>query len=315
MSYGDLITRSWTIFWRYRYLWLLGALGGGMGTANGFGGRIGNVGPPPGEVNRWVSDHAGLLIGLGILAFLVFLVYLFVLVNIALGALVRAAAEHDAERPFGLGVAWQAGLHTFLRVLGLRVVAALCAIAGLAVFAAAGFLVIALGIASANDRLGGGVALAILIGIALIGILIIVSIAYSLVVTLATIALVLEQRGIFSSFGRGIRLLSDRMGRVLLIWLLSIPISIVIGVAIGVLAVILALPLLAVGFGVYAGLGTQAALTAGLVLAVLFGILVVLLSGAAQSYLTIYWTLAFRRLELDAPRVPAYAYGQPPTPA
>lgn len=321
MPYGELITRSWTIFWRHRYLWLLGALGGSLGGGSGFSGNFGGggggggAGPGSPELGRWISDNLGLLIGLGVLVFLLFLVYVLVVASIAVGALVRAAAEHDAERPFGLGPAWQAGLQIWLRVLGLRVVAGLCFLAVALVFTAAVVLLVLFGVASANSRQGGGVALAVLLGIGLAAIFIVAAIAYSLVVMLATISLVLEQRGIFASFFRGFRLFFNRLGRVLLVWLISIPLSIVIGIATAVAAAVVAVPLVLIGVAVYAGLGLSAALTVAVVLLLLFTIGAIALSGAAQSYLTVYWTLAFRRLELDAPPVPAFAYGQPPTPA
>lgn len=320
MPYGDVIARSWTIFWRYRYVWLLGALGGAFGNTCGTTGFSSNYSDfrrnSPTVLGQWFNDNAGLLIALAVILGLLLLVYALVLGSIAAGALVRAAAEHDAERPFGLGSAWQAGLRTFLPVLGLRIVAFLCFVPVLVVFGALFFSLVAIGVASASNGQGGGVALAILVGIVGLGVFFLGAIAYSLVVTLATIALVLEQRGVFSALGRGFGLFFHRIGRVLVVWLIAIPISIVAAVVVWFGSLVYGIPLLIVGVATFAGLGSQGGLTAAAVLFVLFLLATTLLSGAVQSFFTIYWTVAFRRLELDTPPIPAYApYGPPPTPA
>jgi hypothetical protein len=320
MPYGDVITRSWTIFWRHRYVWLLGALGGAFGStcgSPGFSGNFSDFGRNgPNAMNQWFMDHAGFLIAVGVTLGLLLLVYVLVVGSIAAGALVRAAAEHDAERPFDLGQAWQAGLRTFLPVLGLRIVAFLCFLLVLLVFGALVFILVALGIASVNSGRGGGVALVILAGIVVLGSFVLVAIAFQLVVTLSTLALVLEQRGVLSALGRGIALFIHRMGRVLIVWLIAIPISIVVAVAVYSVTLILGIPLLLIGVATFTGLGVDIGLTVAILLVVLFSIATVLLSGAVQSYFTIYWTVAFRRLELEAPPMSAYApYGPPPAPA
>src|SRR6266550_8455485 len=133
MRYGEVVERSLLVFWRHRYLWLLGALGGGESVGGGFG-NFGVAGQGPGgtsdtgtgslpdqlstQFGQWFLADLPLLGALlGLLA--LFLVAYFFLSCVSVGATVRAAAEHDAERPFGLGLAWRAGRQTFLPILGL----------------------------------------------------------------------------------------------------------------------------------------------------------------------------------------------------
>src|SRR5947209_6278765 len=142
MRYGEVVERSLLVFWRHRYLWLLGALGGGESVAGGFG-NFGAAGQGPGggsdngagglpdqfsaQFGQWFGGSLPLLGAL--LALLgLFLVAYFLLSCLATGATVRAAAEHDAERPFGLGLAWQAGRQSFLPILGLRLLGLLIAL-------------------------------------------------------------------------------------------------------------------------------------------------------------------------------------------
>jgi hypothetical protein len=312
MQYGELITRAWTIVWRHRYLWLLGALGGGeAGTSFGGFGNVGNganFGGGRGQVGQWAQQALPLLFGLGIVLVIVAIAY-FLISCVATGALVRAAAEHDAERPFGLRTAWQVGTRTFAPILGLRLLA--LAIVFVVAIVLTGLVLAGVASLSGGSAVLGGLAIGlfVLLAIALIP----AAIALSLVFTLATRAIVLEERRVLDALGRGVSLLSARLGRVLLVWLLGLLLGLAVGVLTGIAVAVAAIPLALVGVIVYAGFGTGAALTTGIPLVLMFTLAAIAVSGAAGSYISTYWTLAFRRLELDAPPAPTYAY--PPTPA
>lgn len=308
MRYGEVVSRSFDIFWRHRYLWLLGALGGAEGARPSYVGNVGNVfgnvrqGGPPSQLGQWLTDALPLLVVLGALVVLFVLAY-FIVSCVATGALVWAAAEHDAERPFGLSLAWRAGLRTFGSILGLRLLVLLL---GLAALAIDGGLFVAGAVSAMNDQVTSAAAAFILGGMLLL-LLIPVAIAVSIVFVLAVRAIVLEQLGLWPALGRGVQLLSARLGRVLLVWLLGIALGLGVSLAVGVVVTFVALPFVAVAGIGYAVGGVTGLLNAGSVLLVIFIIAAVLLGGAAGSYLSIYWTLAFRRLEIDQPR-PAYAY-------
>src|SRR5436189_777102 len=122
MRYGELLTRSFFITWRHRYLWFLalfaGEAGGGSGGSGGnfgnagagFGnsGRTGGYGPAPpnpaeiqAAVSSWFSENLGLVVAIAVIVFVLALA-LFLFSCVAQPALVRASAEHDADRPYGL---------------------------------------------------------------------------------------------------------------------------------------------------------------------------------------------------------------------
>src|SRR5207245_7134959 len=63
------------------------------------------------QVTTWVSEHVGLIVFL-IVLWVVLAVAFFILAAVCEGATVRAAAEHDAARPFGLGTPWPTGVAT-----------------------------------------------------------------------------------------------------------------------------------------------------------------------------------------------------------
>jgi hypothetical protein len=315
MRYGEVIERSLSIFWRRRYLWLLGALGGGEASGGGGFGNFGFSGQGTAGGSQasseatnlfihWFTTNLVLLLLLTALLLIFFLGY-FLLSCVTTGATIRAAAEHDAERPFDLRLAWQAGLQTFLPVLGLRLLGLLAVLLGAALIGA----VFAFGVYSAVSQHPAGVVTAFAAGLVLIPTLVVLAIVLSLVWTIAVRSVVLERRGVFDSLSRGFHLFTHRLGRVLLLFLIAIAIGIVIGIATGIAAVLVALPFIAALAAFYATGGLEPTLTAGVVLLVLYSVGVVILNGAVGSFLTTYWTLAFRRLDLDP--LP-YAPIQPP---
>src|SRR5437016_9101677 len=122
MQYGQLISRSLSIVWRRRYLWLLAILGGadvggGFGTSfpnpstfrgGAPGATTAGGGVMPAPAGQFLVDYSGLVVAIVAIALVVALGW-FLLSCVTTGALIRASAEHDAERPFALGSAWRAG--------------------------------------------------------------------------------------------------------------------------------------------------------------------------------------------------------------
>ena len=316
MPYGEIVSRSFSIFWRHKYLWLLGALGGGE-TAYGsnFGNLGGNAftgsGNPGGGGNgpdvaavfgHWVVQNIGLIAVLVALVLVFFIIYFFVSC-VAMPATVRAAAEHDADRPFDFRLAWRAGVSAFLSVLGLRLLTLLVVLAVLIIL----ILLVALGIGFAASGQGGGVVLAIALGILLVLAFIPFSIGLGLTVSLAIRAVVLEERGMFAALRRGFQLFTSRLGRVLLLWLIQFGLALALGVVLNLLSLVLLLPLAALlALAYFSGGGIEGLLTAGAIALAVYVIGVIVLGGAAGSFMTTYWTLGFRRLEVETPRYPAY---------
>src|SRR5215471_12517334 len=204
MQYGEPVNRAFAIAWRFKYLWLLAVLGGADVGAGGysFNLSLNNVfaspsgGGEPAPV-QYLQDHPGLIV-VGVVLALVFAVAWLLLSTVTTGALVRAGAEHDAERPFGLALAWRAGLATFWPVLGLRLLALLYSLLAVALIGA----LIALGIVTGVANQFTALAVVIVVGVLIVLALIPVSIVVGLVLTLAVRALVLEQRGVGAALGR-----------------------------------------------------------------------------------------------------------------
>lgn len=317
MPYWQIVTRSFSIAWRHRYLWLLALFAGESGGASfnysqpqTF--RANANGNPPDfngaaqQVSSWLANNVGFILVAA--ALLVVLTIAFFVFGAACeGALVRASAEHDAERPFDLGVAWRCGVATLGTIIRFRLLVLLLA---LPVFIVVLALVISVLGAFVGKNYGAGVGL-ILVGLVVLLVSIPYGIYLSFLSRLGTRAAILEQLAAIPALRRANRLIWGRLGRVLLVWLLEIAVGIAVGIVVGIVLAVIAIPLFIAGAAAYASGSGTLWLVIGLGLVVLLP--VTLIIGAffsAQD--STYWTLAFRRLELDQP--PAYYYGYQPPP-
>lgn len=306
MNFGQVIERTFPILLRYRYLLLLAALGGGE-----FGGAsFSTPGFQSSGTDRGgAAVDPGVVLGaLGALLALVAIVAVawFVLSLVTTPALIRAAAEHDAERPFGLGPALRSGLQSAWKVFVLRLLMALAVVlvlvvASLPILGPAVYLVQHAGDEDPGRGLAamiGGIVVSIFLFVLLA---LLVLLPLGVVVELALRSVVLELTGPLQALGRGFRLLTHRFGRVALTWLISVGFGLAAGLAAGVVTTPLVLLL---SLGSTALLGGAGAGTAGLLLAIagsaLLFVLVVGVNGVLGSFFSVYWTLAFRRLDLQA---------------
>jgi hypothetical protein len=323
MQYGDLITRSLSIVWRHPYLWALAILGGADVGSVGFNGSYGRLNPATGngtgggsaadaaqQVVQFLQDDLGVVVAV-VAAVLILAVAWLLLSSVTTGALVRASAEHDADRPFRFGLAWRTGLGSFWSILGLKLMGLLF---GFAVVVAIGLLVL-LGALSFGAGAGGALAAVVIAGALFVVALIPFGILVGILLILATRSVVLEQQGAGAALSRALQLMRRRFGRTLLVWLLQVGLSLGAGLAalipLGLLVVVLGV----LTAGAAAGGGLGAALVVGISALLVVVAAALVLAGLTGSYFSTYWTLAFRRLDLDLPPQPAWpAPSYPPQP-
>jgi len=326
MNYGALIERAGRMILRHRYLWLLGLLGGGeaFSAPTGFPGSFGgplpgsNVprsgvyyfGPSPApfsgqggsvDMGSFFSDHPGavaaIIVGV-LLLFVIGALFFFFLGPVSTGGLVRAAVEHDDGRAFAFGQAWQAGLRTFWRVLGLRLLEIVVLLFALRI----------LGIVALISLAASGFTAGSFGSLGLVFVLIIlVSVATQVVFTLAVRAAVMDDRSITQALESSIALVRRRLGPVALVWVISIAISIGIAIALFVALAIIAIPFVLLGVITYAA---GAGIGIPLVLGILVAVVVLLVAvGGSSAFVSVLWTLAYRRFEGEPASAVAPAAG------
>jgi hypothetical protein len=201
-------------------------------------------------------------------------------------------------------MAWQAGRATMGAMIRFRLLVIALALPVLIVF-----VLLAIGLVAAiTGNNGAAIAVVVLIGVLFLLAAIVYAVALAFVERLGARAVVLEQIGAAAALGRGYTLLRKRLGRVLLVWLLSVAVGIALGICVAIVGAILVLPAGVIAFGAYASGSSAWWLVIVLAAVILLPIFLVISAFlAAQS--STYWTLAFRRLEIDQA---AYAYGSPP---
>jgi hypothetical protein len=301
MPYWQNVTRSFRIAWDRKYLWLLALFSGeGGGAGYNYSQRTtGSTNQPPDvaavqqQVTAWVGGHIALLVVLAVV-WLIFVVAFFLLAAVCEGATIRASAEHDAERPFGLGLAWRIGVHTMWAIVRFRL---LLLALNLPIFLLIGGWLVGLLLAVANHN-GGAVVPLVFSGLLLLVVWFVYGTYLFFLDRLGTRSLVLEQLMAIPAIARANRLLFKRLGRTLVVWLLSIGVALVIGIALACVVALVVAPFAALATLAGSG-GSGVALIVAVVLAIIFIPIAVVISGFFAAQGSTYWTLAFRRLDID----------------
>jgi hypothetical protein len=310
MPYWQIVTRSFRIAWDHRYLWLLALFSGeGGGASYSYSQRTtGSTYQTTDvaaqqilqQVTTWITNHAALLITLAVV-WLIVVIAFFILAAVCEGATIRASAEHDAERPFGLGMAWRTGVHTMWVIARFRL---LLLALNLPLLLLIGGWVFALLVALVNHNLGA-VAPLIFTALLLLVVWFVFGTYLFFLDRLGTRAVILEELKAIPAIGRAHRLLLKRLGRTLLVWLLSIGVALVVGIAVACVGALIVVPFVTVAALAGSG-GSGAGLILAAVIAIIFVPVLVVVYGFVAAVMSTYWTLAFRRLDLDY--APAYAY-------
>ena len=313
MDYGVLIRRSWSITWRYRFLWVLGLFAatsvGSCSPSSGNGGVQYQLGP--GDLGRISPDleraFGGAtfermllpnwqLILIGV-ALVLLLVLAFLIVSlIAQGSMAAATGDLSMNRPASLGAAWGSGLRLFWRYLALwALLIGVGILVVLALVVAAGLLVALASIAGEGPRVAfivvGG-----LLGLLLLLIAIPVLIAVSVLVGFAQRAIALEDTGPLAALEAGLRLLRNNLGTSAIAWLINLGLSIGAGIAIGVGFVVLLIPLGGVTLILFRTVGVTVASVSYAVLAFLLVIAGSwVLAAIANTFFWNYWTMIYLR--------------------
>jgi hypothetical protein len=313
MPYWQNVTRSFRIAWDHKYLWLLAFFSGEGGAASyNYSQRTtGSTTQPPNvtaiqqQVATWVSGHIALLVTLAVV-WLIFVVAFFLLAAVCEGATIRASAEHDAERPFGLGLAWRIGVRTMWTIVRFRLLL-LALNLPLLLLIAGWFVGLLLAVVNHNSV---AVVPLVFTGLLLLVVWFVYGTYLFFLDRLGTRALMLEQLMAVPAVGRANRLLFKRLGRTILVWLLSIAVALVIGIALACVVALVVAPFAALAALAGSG-GSGIALFVAVVLAIIFIPIAVVVAGFFAAQGSTYWTLAFRRLDIDyaptypvAPQVP-----------
>jgi len=315
MNYGDILSRSWRIVWKYKFMILLGflaALGSGMNTGSNFNYTADSSDfqnfpftnwpgtmPDPSQVMAVIG---ALAVGLGCLALIVGIA-LWILRLTAEAGLIDAASRLDAGQKVTFGEAMRAGWGKIWSLLGLGllmfgIVAAIILVVVL-IFGVSIGGTVAGGIAAGEDMAGLFTAL----GAGLVGLLCCVICGIALLALVLTViyifaqrAIVLEDRGVFDAISRGWEIIRANLGEVIILLIIFM----FLGFVVSAIVALVSLPLAALSFGPGAWrLFSGASLgPLEIILMVVGGLAWIVIVAAIRSFYTAFsssaYTLAFQ---------------------
>lgn len=303
MDYQRILTRALAISWRHKYLWLLALFAGeattisysfqtGSGSKQSYGKESSQAAFT--HFTNWASAHTATLWTAGITLALLG-VALFLVSAVANGALVKGAAEHDAERPFGLGQAWSAGVQSFGPVLRLKIFA-------LIVYSSLAIIIGGLGVMTFVFGFTGAGAPAVATG--LLGVILLLAaipffVVFGVAMLLGVRAIVLDGKGASDGLRTAVNLIRRRFGRVALFWLLVAIAGIVASFLVGLALVFAALPIIALTAAAYFASGWLLAIATGLGFGAAWLIVVITFAGGVKAFTSTCWTVAYTRFDLQ----------------
>jgi hypothetical protein len=254
MDYGKLISRAWEIVWNNKWLLILGlivTLGSG-GTSGGtrynysssdFGGEtqqefdFGDLQNLDEQDLEDFFSTALPIMGLGA-AILIPICCVLVLVGIALwvaatiagGALIAGVDQIEKEGKSSFANAWRPAWQKGWRLVGINFVAAIPTIVFILVLAGIGIATFGTVSNVGEDAMVPAIGGLIGLFAALCCAFVLVSIAISALLIFALRACMLEDTGVFDSYGRGWEVLRGNIGQAIVILLIQVGISIAIGI-------------------------------------------------------------------------------------
>jgi ABC-type multidrug transport system fused ATPase/permease subunit len=320
MEYGEVLSRSWKTIWKHKVLWIFGILagcvGGNSGGSSGGSGNTGyqfNGGDLPPEMQRFAAGlndtlsntpwWVFMLIGLGLLALIALVIFLGITGRIALIHGTRRS-EEGAER-LTFSELFSASMPYFWRVFGLNLLVGL----GLA-------LLMIIALVPVIFTIIGTLGIALLCLFPIVCLLVLLAWAVGIVLQLANVALINDDLGVTSAIERGWRTAREHLGPVVVM-------ALILGIGGWVASLLISLPVILVvlpaGLSVVLGelAGSRNILvtglaTAGICLAVYLPVLIVA-QGILMAYIQAAWTLTYRRLRAPAAAAPGPEVA--PTPA
>jgi hypothetical protein len=298
INYSSILTRAWTTTWKYKILWIFGFLVILGGSGNGVSysspptsynfqtSKTSNL-PPEWrnisdqlsriQVNTWINIIVAVVCCLFLLA-----VGLWLLSIIGRGGLIGGIVKADASGSISFREAWGAGLHSFWRLLLIRLLRIVVGLAVAVVIFLPGAIIGVLTCGLGFIPLFCG---AIIIGVVL-----------GLWFLLMDYAVVVENQGAGEAVGRAWTILRDNVGPAVIFYLIQLAVSVGVGFVLlilvspaAILIFLSVLPLIT-----QAGPLNVALLVIGLILLVLFMLVSALVNAVYEVWQTSVWTFAYQ---------------------
>jgi hypothetical protein len=280
MDYMELVKKSVSNAWNYRFLWLFGFF---VSVTDGFGGGHwwtdkldrGESYGRFGELGDLYFDPA-LLVLLAISAFSLWIIF-WVMSVISEGSLIHGISRKELNLKVSFADCWSAGLGKFLRLFGIMLLALLLVIAVL-------FGLALIVIPSYFAHIGLGIAITLLALFALFPIILVIICVEGWAIRFA----VLNDERWLAAIGKGWQLFIDNIGKTLAVAFLSFFTQLVLWCILVIGTVILAIPFVILGI-----LNLWISLIPGILILI---VIIILSSAFFGTFSSSMWTLGFMRM-------------------
>ena len=308
-NFGEVLTRSWQITWKFTVLWIFGILagctngGGGGGGNSGFSGGPSDFNLPP-EIRRfvlmmedlaaWVENNLWIFLVIGLIVLVLILISIF-LGTIGKIGLIKGSyqAEMGAES-LVFGELFSASIPYFWRVFGLSFLVGLTVLLLLVPL-------ILIGVITAG--------VAFLCLLPLICLLIPVGFAVGIIIEQANRAIVLEDLSLLNGLRRSWEISRANIGPLIVMGLILFGISLVLGILIALPIFIVVFPTIfafAMGEG-----GSFTPLYIALACICLYAPISWVLNGILTTFTQSAWTLTYLRLTQKPETTEAPVFAEP----
>jgi len=279
MDYMELVKKSVSNAWNYKFLWLFGFF---VSVSDGFGGfqwskdKI-DVGDWADRCDfGWFSIDPAILILLAMAAFAVWVLFWLMSV-LCEGSLIHGISRKELNLPVTFADCWSVGLGKFFRLFGIILLATLAVL--FAIFSLLLFIV---------PSYFAHVALGVILTILAIPILIVIILVAICVEGWAIRFAVLNDERWLDAIGKGWHLFQHNIGKTLAVAFSSFLAQLVLWCFLVITMLVVAIPFILVG---------MASLWLGLIPGIGLGLLVVILSSAFfGTFASSVWTLGFMQM-------------------
>ena len=302
MNYGEVLSKSWKIIWKYKILWIFGILAScaeGSGGSSGGGGssyqssgndfnssnpfpELQNFGNRFVEIIENIPVWVWVLIGFAFLALIAISVFLGIVGRVGLIRGTGKADDSPAKLTFG--ELWSEAMRYFWRIFLLDL---LYFGVGLAIALITIIPIVLIAIPTA------GVGLLCLVP--LLCLLVPLSWAIEIFVKQSYVALVNDDLGIMDAIKRAWEVFRPNLGHMAVMGLILFFGGSLVGIVISLPVIIAMTPLIIAAIN-----GTTDALRTGILTTVIiilaYSPIAILLNGVLRSYIYAAWTLTYRRL-------------------
>jgi len=325
IDYSRLMSDTWRLVWRHKFLWFFGffaagstSIGGGnfdYSSSSQQNGR-GAQSSTSRQIEDWVTAHLTLLLILAAAA-VVLLILLWLWSIVCRGAVIGSVRDRRRDKPISFGSAFSRGRESFWRLLLFDLFLLLLVVCLMVILLALILMVVFLA-AAAGDA---GRVILVLLGLWLLtfigfgmgylfccALLFLPWILISTIVIFATRAVVLESLRPMAALRRSFRLIMDNLTHVLFLFLISVGLSIAAAIIMVMAGGVSAIPAIIAWVVAYNQSWTVLTIVIASVLLILPLTVFIVAAALMNTYFTAYWTIGFDKIAgyepADEPKAP-----------